>query len=64
MSQPAFEYATTITVTEASWDVPDTVRPATTGSRRRCGACGRFLSRAGRCAQEVPVSGGWMWEHR
>ena len=31
---------------------------------RRCPVCGWFLGKYGHCANEVPVQGGWLWEHR
>lgn len=37
--------------------------PTSQHRQRRCGLCGRFVTEHGRCSMEVPVAGGWMWEH-
>lgn len=29
----------------------------------RCIHCGRFKKKNGHCSLEVPVNGGWSWEH-
>ncbi len=43
---------------------PHGVMPDTEPKPRRCPLCGWFIGRSDRCANEVPVQGGWLWEHR
>jgi hypothetical protein len=29
----------------------------------RCPCCGRYKKKNGHCSLEIPVNGGWSWEH-